>query len=289
MQTYCLLFYAKKTKGNSELSAVYIRITIDGKRKEISTGKTIKTTEWNSKAGKLFGNSSHAKSFNSFLESPRAKMFESYNYLLNNRKIITCEGLKNRFMGIDERKVTLVEAFQDHNNQIKDLIGRGFAHGTWERYETSLRHTQQFMMWKYNISDIDVKEINPAFISDYEFFLRKVRNCANNSAVKYIKNFQKIINICLDNEWINKNPFSTYKSKIVTTDVRFITENELDKIKNKVFSTERLRTIRDIFLFCCFTGLAYSDVKKLAHENLSINANGEKCGKNGQIDHPDSE
>ncbi len=276
MQTYCLLFYAKRTKGNSELSAVYMRITIDGKRKEISTGKTIQTKEWNSKAGKVFGNSSHAKSFNSFLESLRAKMFESYNYLLNNRKIITCECLKNRFLGIDERKVTLVEAFQDHNNQIKELIGRGFAHGTWERYETSLRHTQQFMMWKYNISDIDVREINPAFISDYEFFLRTVRNCANNSAVKYIKNFQKIINICLDNEWIIKNPFATYKSKIVITDVRFLTENELEKIKNKVFSTERLRTIRDIFLFCCFTGLAYSDVKKLAHENISINANGEK-------------
>lgn len=103
MQTYCLLFYAKRTKGNSELSAVYMRITIDGKRKEISTGKTIKTTEWNSKAGKVFGNSSYAKSFNSFLESLRAKMFESYNHLLNNRKIITCEGLRNRFLGIDER------------------------------------------------------------------------------------------------------------------------------------------------------------------------------------------
>ena len=276
MQTYNLLFYAKKTKSNPHFSAIYLRITVDGKRKELSTGKTIKSTDWNSKSGQFAGRSSQAKSFNSFLESLRTKMFESYTHLLNNRKVITAESLRNRFMGVDERTVTLVEAFTDHNNQIKELIGRGFAHGTWERYETSLRHTEQFMKWKYNISDINVREINPAFIADYEFFLRTVRNCANNSAVKYIKNFQKIINICLDNEWMVKNPFSNYKSKIIVTEVRFLNEDELERIKNKLFSTERLRTIRDIFLFCCFTGLAYSDVKKLAPENISINASGEK-------------
>ncbi|MCX8530731.1 tyrosine-type recombinase/integrase [Chryseobacterium luquanense] len=155
-------------------------------------------------------------------------------------------------------------------------MGKGFTHGTWERYETSLKHTQQFMKWKYNVSDIDLTEINPAFIADYEFFLKTVLNCANNSAVKYIKNFQKIINICLDNEWMIKNPFSNYKSKIVVTDVCFLTETELDRIKNKLFETERLRIVRDIFLFCCFTGLSYSDVKKLANENIVLGSNGEK-------------
>jgi len=132
------------------------------------------------------------------------------------------------------------------------------------------------MKWKYNISDIDVTEINPAFIADYEFFLKTVRNCANNSAVKYIKNFQRIINICLDNEWMTKNPFLNYKSKIVVSDVRFLTETELDRIKNKLFETERLRIVRDIFIFCCFTGLSYSDVKKLANENIVVGRNNEK-------------
>lgn len=120
------------------------------------------------------------------------------------------------------------------------------------------------MKWKYNISDIDITDINPTFITDYEFFLKTIRNCANNSVVKYIKKFQKIINICLDNEWMIKNPFSNYKSKIVVTDVRFLTESEVDRIKNKLFETERLRLVLDIFLFCCFTGLSYSDVKKIS-------------------------
>lgn len=276
MQTYSLIFYAKKTKGNSEISAIYMRITVDGKRAEISTGKTIKTSEWNSKSSKMSGRSSLAKNLNSFLEGLRTELFESYIYLSNNRKIITCESLKNRFLRIDERKITLMEVFKNHNDQIKDLIGKGFGHGTWERYETSLRHTQQFMKWKYNLSDIYVSEITPAFVTDYEFFLRTVRNCANNSAVKYIKNFQKIINICLDNEWMTKNPFSNYKSRIIVNDVRFLTESELEAIKDKNFKVERLTIVRDIFLFCCFTGLAYSDVKKLAGDNIGIGSDGEK-------------
>ncbi|MBO6186732.1 MAG: site-specific integrase [Chryseobacterium sp.] len=268
MQTYSLLFYAKKTKGNPDISAIYMRITINGKRAELSTGRTIKTSEWNCKSGKISGRSSSARDLNIFLEGIRTEIFKSYNYLFNNDKIVTCESLKNKFLGNDERKVTLVEVFKGHNNQIKELIGKGFAKGTWERYETSLRHTQQFMMWKYNITDIFVSEINPAFVTNYDFFLRTVRCCANNSAVKYVKNFQKIINICLDNEWIMKNPFSNYTSKIIITDVPCLTEKELDIIKNKEFKSNRLTVVRDIFLFCCFTGLAYAEVKKLSTENI---------------------
>lgn len=213
MQTYSLIFYTRKTKFNPDISAIYFRITVGGKRKEISTGKTIKTKEWNSKAGKVNGNSVNSKSLNIFLESIRTKVFESYTLLFNNGKIVTCENLKNEFLGGKERKMTLIDVFSDHNNQMAALIGNGYAKGTWERYETSLRHVQEFMKWKYNISDIFLSEINPLFISNFEFFLRTVRNCANNSAVKYVMNLQKIINICLDNEWMSKNPFKNYKSK----------------------------------------------------------------------------
>lgn len=173
MQTYSLIFYTRKTKFNPDISAIYFRITVNGKRKEISTGKTIKSKEWNSKAGKVNGNSANSKSLNIFLEGVRTKIFESYTLLFNNGKTITCENLKNKFLGVEERRMTLVEVFGDHNDQIKELIGNGFAHGTWERYETSLRHTLQFMKWKYNIKDIYVNEITPAFVSDYEFFLEQ--------------------------------------------------------------------------------------------------------------------
>lgn len=115
-------------------------------------------------------------------------------------KEITSETLKNRYLGIDVKKVTIIEVSKDHNKQMFDLIGETFSKGTWERYETSLRHTIEFLKRKYNVSDINVCDVNPAFVADYEFYLRAVRNCSNNSAVKYIKNFKKIINICLNNE-----------------------------------------------------------------------------------------
>ncbi|WP_292010473.1 site-specific integrase, partial [Chryseobacterium sp.] len=146
---------------------------------------------------------------------------------------------------------------------------REFSKGTWKRYETSLRHTQAFLKWKFNLSDIDVRHINPGFIADYEFYLRTVRNCSNNSAVKYIRNFQKIINICLNNEWISKNPFIGYKSKIESVDVRFLTDMQLQKIREKNFNSERLRIVRDIFVFCCYTGLAYIDAKNLTRDKVT--------------------
>ena len=69
------------------------------------------------------------------------------------------------------------------------------------------------MQWKYNISDIDITKIDHAFITDYEFWLRSVRNCANNTAVKYLKNFNKIIKLCLANDWLDKNPFTKLQIK----------------------------------------------------------------------------
>ncbi|MDV3927782.1 recombinase [Elizabethkingia anophelis] len=268
METYSVLFYAKKVKNNSGISTIYLRITVSGKRTEISTGQTIKTSQWGIKSGKVTSNTPNAKQLNSLLEGIRSKLFECYSALFNSGKEITCESLRNKYLGVEEKKLTIIEVFKGHNLKMKELIGKEFSKGTWERYETSLRHTEAFMKWKFNITDIDIREINPGFIADYEFYLRTVRNCSNNSAVKYLKNFQKIINICLSNEWLSKNPFVSHKSKIDTVDVRFLTELDLMRIRSRKFVSERLRIVRDIFVFCCFTGLAYIDVKNLTRQKM---------------------
>ncbi len=276
MSNYSLLFYVKKTKGNPEFSAIYLRLTVNGKRTELSTGQTILTSSWNTEASKVSGNSKEAKSINLYLENIRLKILQCNNDLIATKKEITGETLKNRYLGTDDKKITIVEVFKDHNQQVKDLIGKSFSKGTLERYETSLRHTISFMKWKYNVSDMDVREINPAFISNYEFWLRTVRKCANNSAVKYLKNFQKIINICLANDWMDKNPYSTYKSKLTPVVPHFLTESQLETIKNKVFKTDRLTLVKDIFLFSCFTGLAYIDIQNLSRDAVSIGIDGSK-------------
>jgi site-specific recombinase XerD len=170
----------------------------------------------------------------------------------------------------------LIPIFQDHNNKIKELLGIEYAPGTYERYQTSLKHTKDFLNWKYSISDIDITKIDHAFITDYEFYLRSVRKCANNTAVKYIKNFNKIIKLCLANDWLDKNPFANYKSKVKEVERVYLSEGEIQNIINKDFKTERLSLVRDIFLFSCFTGLAYIDVKNLTKSHISIGIDGDK-------------
>lgn len=141
MQTYSLLFYPKKAKNNPKTSTIYLRITVAGRRTEISTRQTVKTSQWSIKSGKVTGNTPKAQQLNSLLESSRAKLFKCYNALFNEGREITCENLRNKYLGIEERKVTLIEVFKDHNSKMKELIGKEFSKGTWERYETSLRHT----------------------------------------------------------------------------------------------------------------------------------------------------
>jgi site-specific recombinase XerD len=196
--------------------------------------------------------------------------------LIHRNELLTIEIFKNKLLGIQERERMLIPIFQEHNRKIKELVGQEYAPGTLERYETSLKHTKEFLIWKYNISDINIEKIDHAFIMEYEFYLRSERKCANNTAVKYIKNFHKIINQCLANGWLNKDPFANYKAKIKEVIRDFLSESEIENMMNKKFVSERLELVRDIFIFSCFTGLAYVDVKQLSRNHLSFGIDGDK-------------
>ena len=272
-----ILFYAKRAKASvNGLVPIYTRITINGKRIELSTNRFVEISKWSSEAGKMKGASEEARSINSHLDMLRIQIIDEQMELIHQKIPVTTESLKNKILGVEERQRMLVPIFQDHNNKIKELIGKQYAPGTLERYTTSLKHTIEFLEWKYKVSDIEINKIDHAFITEYEFFLRSVRNCANNTAVKYLKNFNKIIKICLANDWLEKNPFSNYKSKINEVERVYLSEGEIQSIINKDFKTDRLSLVRDIFLFSCFTGLAYIDVKNLTKSHISIGIDGEK-------------
>jgi site-specific recombinase XerD len=272
------LFYLKRAKANANgLVPIYHRTTINGKRIDKSTGKYIDPIKWSSDAGKMKGSSEEARTINSHLDNLISNNANIVKKLIATDKDINAEIFNNVLTGKSENQRTLVSIFQNHNNQIEALVLTGeYSPGTLERYKTSLSHTIEFMKWKFNISDINIKNIDLAFITDYDFYLRTQRGCSNNTTVKYIKNFKKIIQICIDNHWISENPFLKYKGKIKEIDRNFLTENEIENIFNKKFSNERLTLVRDIFIFCCFTGLAYIDVKQLTSEHLVIGIDGNK-------------
>ena len=272
-----LHFYAKSTKANANgLLPIYVRLTVDGKRLEFSTKKFVEKSKWSNELAKMKGTTEEARSINSYLDLMKSKVLDVQMELIHRNETLSIENFKSKLLGTEERQRMLVPIFQDHNNKIKELVGKEYAPGTLERYTTSLKHTIEFMQWKYNISDIDITKIDHAFITDYEFWLRSVRNCANNTAVKYIKNFNKIIKICLANDWLDKNPFANYKSKVKEVERVYLSEKEVQSIIEKDFKTERLSIVRDIFLFSCFTGLAYIDVKNLTKSHISFGIDGEK-------------
>jgi site-specific recombinase XerD len=272
-----VLYYLRKSKVNAQAQMpIYQRITINGQRFDVSTGLFIEELKWSSEASKMKGNTEEARMFNGRLDMMRAIVYETEKKLFMNQIEITFESFKNEFQGKKERARMLIPIFQEHNRKIKELVGQEYAPGTLERYETSLKHTKNFLLWKYNLTDINIEKIDHPFIMEYEFYLRSERKCANNTAVKYIKNFHKIINQCLANGWLNKDPFSNYKAKIKEVVRDFLSEAEIEQMINKEFVSERLELVRDIFVFSCFTGLAYIDVKQLTLDNIALGIDGDK-------------
>jgi hypothetical protein len=149
---FSMLFYVKKQKNyTSGLAPIYLRITVDGKRSEITTNRECIPEKWNSKSGRLIGTKEDIKSFNAFLDNLQSKVYETHRYLSENEKPITAESLKNQFLGKIEKARMLIEIFKDHNLKVANLIGNEFAPATLKRYETSLRHTQAFLNPNYAI------------------------------------------------------------------------------------------------------------------------------------------
>lgn len=276
-KTFNLLFLIKKSKIKANGTVpIYLRITIDGVPKEISSKRYILPEKWESKLQKVSGNSPEVKAINSYLKALEQEVYDAHHSVIKDKRHATSSILKSKILKIEEKPNMLIPIFEDHNNKVEKMVGNGFAPGTLERYKTSLKHTINFMKWKYAISDIEIKKIDHAFITEYEFYLRTQRGCNNNSAVKYIKNFKKIVLLCLANGWLDKNPFVSYKSKLDEVEKDFLSEEELYNMHNKEMATDRLNIVKDIYVFSCYTGLAYIDVKNLTKNNVSLGIDGNK-------------
>ncbi len=256
--TFSLLFYLKKPKiQQNGLVAIYLRITVNGKRAETTSGRECLPANWNSAAGRLRGSKEEVKSFNTYLDNLQTQVYEAHRILTEAGGVITAEAIKNQLMGKSEKSRMIIGIFKEHNRKMADLVGNGYAVGTLTCFETTLKHTQDFLGWKYKTTDIDIKKIDHEFISNFEYYIRSEKKCGNNSTVKYIKNFKKIIRICLASGWLSSDPFLNYKANMKVVTKVYLNQEELNKMAKKDFGNERLSQVRDIFLFSCYTGLAY--------------------------------
>lgn len=277
-QTISVKFFARKDRAmNNGLVPITMRIGIERRRLNITTKLHVNPDDWSIQDCQLKSRTKDAQRINKMLEAFKMKAFDYQRELMNEGKPITIESMKAKWFGTSlERKVMLMDVFTQHNEQMKALVNKEFSPLTLERYETSFRHTLEFMKWKYKVCDIDIKELKYEFISGYEFWLKSVRNCDHNTSMKYLSNFKKIVHICIKNGWLTRDPFVGFKLAKREVERPFLVEEELTRIINKEFVIPRLRQVRDIFIFCCYTGLAYADVEKLTREEITIGIDGEK-------------
>ena len=277
IQSFSILFYLLRNKATKDgLAPIYVRITVNGRRSQISIKRKIEIDKWNIEAGKVNGKTSEIKNLNRYLESIKYKIHKIQERLQDDNRHITSHLIKDIYLGKEEKKKMLLEIFQNHNNQVEELVGKDFAPGTLERYKTAKQHLESYILSEYNLEDIPVKNVDYKFISRFEYYLKTVRNCSHNTAVKYVTNFKKIIRIAYAHDWITKDPFANWKARLKIEDREFLSEEEIQSIIEKEFSIKRLDQVRDIFIFSCFTGLAYADVKKLNKDHIVIGIDGER-------------
>lgn len=277
------LFFIKRTKllQNGE-APIYLKIKVGNDEKELAILNSVNPRLWSVEKNGAVGTSKEAKAVNKFISYVKDQLNEQVKIMREEGIEITATSLKNAYLGIkpDEKKIGVI--FKEHNDSVKKLIGNGYTEATHQRYETCLFHIHKYIKWKYNTDDLTLDKLDLDFIKGFEVFLKSKKecvgdkdNCSHNTTMKYIKNFKKIVKYCFENGWMKSNPFATVKLRIKKVDKGFITDEEINRILKKEFSCERLRYVADIFLFGCFTGFAYADLKKMSKENLITGIDGQ--------------
>ncbi|MDR1203654.1 MAG: site-specific integrase, partial [Tannerellaceae bacterium] len=219
-------------------------------------------------AGVAIGKSNEAVEVNLLLNEIKTSLHNVYHDLLTKENSVNAERVKNIFLGIDVKHQTVLELFQRHNEDVAKLVGISKSKETLQKYEVARTRMADFIKEYYNVSDISLKEVNHMFLHNFEIYLMTSCNCKENTTAKFLQRFRTIIIMAKNNGWIHIDPFANFKIRFKKTDRGYLTQQEIDVIMRKEFSSERLERVRDIFIFSCFTGLAYIDVKNLHRSNI---------------------
>jgi cell fate (sporulation/competence/biofilm development) regulator YlbF (YheA/YmcA/DUF963 family) len=242
--SYGLTFFLKTPKKATNLRTIYLRITVNGIPKERSTKRKWDSSRWDQKTERAIGSKEDARTLNFYLDSLVGKINQCKMDFLYTSQTVTVQRLMDSVLGNDISKAKVLEEFQEHNDEVEALIGKDFAQGTFERYVTARSHIKDFIQFKYQADDIEFRELNYQFAKDYEFYLKTVRECSHNTAIKYFSNFKKIVLRAIDKEIIISDPFKRYKPKKTKIRKTPLNSLELTMLENHVFSTERLSAFR---------------------------------------------
>lgn len=269
--SFAILFFIRESRVRKDGTAsIEIVLTVNGERCAFSTGKRVKSCNWDKTKQQVKGKDEEAQSLNNYLKAIKAKLYQKEAELLDRGFIITAELLRDAYFDKVEslKEKSLFEVFEEHNKEQEKLVGNGVSKATYWISVYTVRLLKEFVQQKYKREDLYLRELNLNFIQSFHTFLRIDKGMAQNSSTKHLKLLKKIINLAVANSYMATNPFITYKIEREPVEIDFLDEEELRKIINFDTPLPRLERAKDMFLFGCFTGLSYIDIKTLAPEHF---------------------
>ena len=269
--SFSILFFIRESKARKSGKApIELMITVNGERCPLSTGKQVPIDKWDKTKQQVKGKDEEAQSLNNYLKAIKAKLYQKEAELLDRGFIITAELLRDAYFDKVEslKEKTLFEVFEEHNREQEKLVGNGVSKATYWISVYTVKLLKEFVQQKYKREDLYLRELNLNFIQSFHTFLRIDKGMAQNSSTKHLKLLKKIVNLAVANSYMATNPFITYKIEREPVEIDFLDEEELRKIINFDTPLPRLERAKDMFLFGCFTGLSYIDIKTLAPEHF---------------------
>ena len=268
--TFSIIFYLKRQVVKKDGTVpVMGRITVDGTQAQFSCKVTANPKLWDTKGGRMTGKSMQALEVNRKLDKMRVSINKHYQEILDRDNYVTAEKVKNAFLGLEYRCQTLLKVYAQYNDDYEKLYKAGMrSWGSLRRYRCVYRHLQEFLQSRYHVNDISLKELTPAFITDFEAFLRTDKHLCENSLSVYMLPLRTMVFRAIDNGWLTRDPFHDYKVPKVETTRGFLTKEEIHLLMNAELKRKTMQLIRDLYLFCCFTGLSFADLKNLKEEHI---------------------
>ena len=268
--TFSIIFYLKRQVVKKDGTVpVMGRITVDGTQAQFSCKVTANPDLWDTKGGRMKGKSAIALEVNRKLDKMRVSINKNYQEIMDRDSFVTAEKVKNAFLGLEYRCQTLMKVYRQFNEDYEKLYKAGMrSRSSYRKYLCVYRHLLEFLNTRFHVNDIALKELTPAFISDFEAFLRTDKHICENSLSIYMLPLRSMVFKAMDNGWLTRDPFREYKVPKVETTRGFLTKEEIHLLMNVELKRKTMQLIRDLYLFCCFTGLAFADLKNLKEEHI---------------------
>lgn len=274
--TFKVLFYLKRNKEKTQSVVPLMgRITVNGTISQFSAKLSVPERLWEVRGGRAKGRSLESDRINRHLDEIRSQLDRHYRDIRDRESYVTAEKVKNAWLGFGKRYRTLLSTFRSLTEDLHGRIGVDRSKNTWYRYLATMKHLQAFLTAKYRVSDIALAELEQSFIEQFHVYLKTERALKLTSICRYLDCLINVVKVSFNDGVMPRNPFASYRYNEPTPERAFLNEEEILTLQHAALRTKKQRIIRDLFLFSCFTGICYADMKSLVWKQFEQDAHGD--------------